>query len=86
MTLFPSTPMTSSKRSSQRRSIGKNMSFDPPGLSSKPSDNDLLGFSSLMPPPPDKPGFFSRLLRFPVAVITFPFRLIGRIFGGGSGA
>ena len=50
------------------------MGYKPPGLTERPDDRALAGFSSLMPT--RQPGIISRVLKAPAVVLALPFKLV----------
>lgn len=67
------------------------MGLTPPGLRSKPSEEALVSFDSLMPTPEKKPGIIKRafgiprrifrIVKWPVRLIVGILRLPLRLFG-----
>ena len=55
------------------------MSYDPPGLDELPDDAHLLGFGSLMPPPEKKPSLIARIIKLPLKVLAWPFKLVAAV-------
>lgn len=55
------------------------MSYDPPGLDELPDDAHLMGFGSLMPPEEKKPSLVVRILKLPLKVLAWPFRIVAAI-------